>query len=51
VQVFVSVENIAAYRLAEAAGFRREGTLRGYWEEEGRRLDAVILARLPADQA
>jgi RimJ/RimL family protein N-acetyltransferase len=51
VQVFVGVENVAAYRLAEAAGFRREGTLRGYWEENGRRLDAVILARLPGDQA
>jgi len=51
VQVFVGVENVAAYRLAEAAGFRREGTLRAYWEEDGHRLDAVILARLASDQA
>jgi RimJ/RimL family protein N-acetyltransferase len=51
VQVFVSVENVAALRLAEASGFRREGVLRGYWEEDGRRLDAILLARLPDDQA
>ena len=50
VQVFVGVENPAALALAEAAGFRREGTLRGYWEENGRRLDAIVLARLPGDQ-
>ena len=51
VQVFVGTENTAAMRLAEASGFRREGTLRGYWEEDGRRLDVVSLARLPGDQA
>jgi len=51
VQVFVGVENLAALRLAEASGFRREGVLRGYWEEDGRRLDAIVLARLPEDQA
>src|SRR6478735_1996852 len=51
VQVFVGTENTAALRLAEACGFRREGTLRGYWEEDGHRLDAIILARLPGDQA
>ena len=50
VQVFVGVENPVALRLAEASGFRREGTLRGYWEEDGRRLDAIVLARLPGDQ-
>jgi ribosomal-protein-alanine N-acetyltransferase len=51
VQVFVGTENTAALRLAEAAAFRREGVLRGYWEEDGHRLDAIILARLPGDQA
>jgi RimJ/RimL family protein N-acetyltransferase len=51
VQVFVGTENTAALRLAEAAAFRREGVLRSYWEEDGRRLDAIILARLPGDQA
>jgi len=49
VQVFVAPENVAALGLAESAGFRREGTLRAYWEEGPTRLDAVVLARLPAD--
>ncbi len=49
VQVFVAPENVAALRLAESAGFRREGVLRSYWEHDGERLDAVVLARLPGD--
>jgi RimJ/RimL family protein N-acetyltransferase len=49
VQVFVSPENVAALELAERAGYRREGVLRGYWEEDAGRLDVVILARLPGD--
>ena len=47
VQVFVAPENIAALRLAESAGFEREGVLRSYWEIDDKRLDAVILARIP----
>ena len=47
VQVFVAPENIAALRLAESAGFEREGVLRSYWEIGGERLDAVVLARVP----
>jgi RimJ/RimL family protein N-acetyltransferase len=46
VQVFVATDNIAALRLAESAGFEREGVLRSYWEIDGRRIDAVILARI-----
>jgi len=49
-QVFVSPENAAAHRLAERAGFRSEGVLRGYWEEGDTRLDVIILARLPGDE-
>jgi RimJ/RimL family protein N-acetyltransferase len=48
-QVFVAVENLAALRLSERAGFRREGVLRAYWESDGARLDAVVLARLPEE--
>jgi len=48
-QVFVAPENVAALRLAERAGFRREGVLRSYWEADGARLDAVVLSRLPED--
>jgi [ribosomal protein S5]-alanine N-acetyltransferase len=49
IQVFVATENIAALRLAESAGFRREGVLRSYWEIEGERSDAVVLSRVPGD--
>ena len=48
-QVFVAPENVPALRLAESAGFRREGLLRAYWENDGERLDAVVLSRLPGD--
>jgi RimJ/RimL family protein N-acetyltransferase len=49
VQVLVATENLAALRLSERAGFRREGILRSYWEHDGARLDVVVLARLPPD--
>ncbi len=49
-QVFVAPENTAAHRLAERAGFRSEGVLRGYWEDGDTRLDVIILARLPGDR-
>ncbi len=48
-QVLVSPENTPALRLAERVGFRREGTLRAYWDHDGDRLDAVILSMLPAE--
>ena len=48
-QVFVAPDNVPALRLAESAGFRREGLLRAYWENDGERLDAVVLSRLPGD--
>ena len=49
VQVFVAPENVPALRLAESAGFQREGVLRSYSEIDGERLDAVVLSRLPGD--
>ena len=49
VQVFVAPENLPALRLAESAGFEREGVLRSYWEIGGERLDVVVLARVPGD--
>ena len=48
-QVFVAPENVAALRLAERAGFRREGVLRSYWEIDGARLDVVVLSLIPSD--
>jgi RimJ/RimL family protein N-acetyltransferase len=50
VQAFVATENPAGLRVAEGAGFRREGILRGYWEEHGARIDVVVSARLPDDE-
>ena len=49
-QVFVAPENVAAFRLAQQAGFRREGVLRAYWDLGGKRLDAIVLSRLPTDE-
>ena len=46
VQVFVATENAPALRLAESAGFRREGVLRGYWQDGDQRIDVVVSARL-----
>lgn len=47
VQVFVAPENEPALRLAQSAGFQREGVLASYWEIGEERVDAVILARIP----
>jgi RimJ/RimL family protein N-acetyltransferase len=41
--------NEASRRLLEGLGFRREGTLRGYLEIEGRRIDSHLYARLRDD--
>jgi RimJ/RimL family protein N-acetyltransferase len=46
-QVLVAQENTPALRLSERVGFRREGVLRAYWEQDGVRLDVVMLSMLP----
>jgi RimJ/RimL family protein N-acetyltransferase len=48
-QVLVAQENTPALRLAERVGFRREGVLRAYWEQDGVRLDVVMLSMLPGE--
>jgi RimJ/RimL family protein N-acetyltransferase len=48
-QVLVVQENTPALRLAERVGFRREGVLRAYWEQDGARLDVVMLSMLPSE--
>lgn len=48
-EVFVAPENHAALRLVDKAGFQREGVLRDYWENNGERLDMVVLSLLPGD--
>ena len=41
--------NVASERVAERAGFKREGVLRSYAEIRGRRTDAVMHSLLPDD--
>ncbi len=50
-QLWTVPENTASQRVAERAGFRREGVLRSYGEVEGRRVDAVFYSLLPSDLA
>jgi RimJ/RimL family protein N-acetyltransferase len=50
-QALVAHQNTPALRLAERVGFRREGVLRGYWEQDGLRLDVVMLSMLPGEVA
>jgi len=39
-----SVENLASQRVLEKLGFVREGTLRGYFQMDGRRVDNFLFA-------
>jgi RimJ/RimL family protein N-acetyltransferase len=53
VQLRADVRNTASLRVAEKAGFTREGTLRasGFNAREGRRIDYAVFSRLPGDVA
>lgn len=52
VRVLVEPANEASLRAAIAAGFHREGVLRGYGRaRDGRPVDMVLLSRLPSDPA
>jgi RimJ/RimL family protein N-acetyltransferase len=48
-QLLTEPENDASQRVAERAGFRREGLLRNYFELKGRRADGVMFGLLPND--
>ena len=50
-QLCTDPENVASQRVAEKAGFRREGVLRQALEVKGRRSDCVMFSLLPADLA
>jgi len=41
--------NLASQRVAEKAGFLREGVLRAWAEQHGRRVDLVMWSLLPGD--
>jgi RimJ/RimL family protein N-acetyltransferase len=47
----VEPANIASVRVAEAAGFTREGLLRQRLVVRGRRVDLIIYSMLPSDTA
>ncbi len=50
-QLLTEPDNAVSQRVAEKAGFRREGLLRSYIELKGRRADGIMFARLPGDPA
>lgn len=50
-QLFTDVDNPASMRVAERAGFIREGMLRNWYDLRGERRDAVIFSMLPGDLA
>ena len=49
VEILAAVGNAASQRVAEKAGFTREGVLRSYMDNRGERLDMVAWSLLPAD--
>jgi ribosomal-protein-alanine N-acetyltransferase len=48
-QLLVDPANVASARVAENAGFRREGVLRGWMELRGSRPDLIMYGMLPGD--
>jgi RimJ/RimL family protein N-acetyltransferase len=50
-QITVHEPNLASQRVAEKAGFYREGVMRALAEQHGHRVDLVMFARLPGDSA
>jgi len=51
IRLVVDVENPASLRVAEGAGYVREGVMRSVHFKNGRRIDAVLLSRLRSDPA
>jgi RimJ/RimL family protein N-acetyltransferase len=48
-QIHTETENLASQRVAERAGFTREGVLRSYELINGRPIDVVMFSALPCD--
>lgn len=48
-EVLIEPDNAPMLRVADAAGFTREGTLRGYRRDRRSRRDLVVCSLLPAD--
>ena len=51
IQLWIEPDNEASLRVAQTAGFTREGVLRSWSVIDGRRADAVFFSLLPADLA
>jgi RimJ/RimL family protein N-acetyltransferase len=49
IELLADVANVASQRVAEKAGFQREGVLRSYRELKGARPDYVVFSLLPQD--
>ena len=50
VQLRAETDNLGSQRVAEKAGFTREGVLRSFLAFKGRRRDAVLFSLLPGDR-
>jgi len=48
-QLTTHLDNPASQRVAEKAGFTREGVLRSWTDQRGERVDLVMWSRLPGD--
>ena len=48
-QIHTETDNVASQRVAERAGFTREGVLRSYELVEGRPIDVTMFAALPGE--
>jgi RimJ/RimL family protein N-acetyltransferase len=51
VEIRTHPDNVASQRVAEKAGFTREGVLRSYEEFKGERVDLVMFSRLPPSRS
>ena len=49
IELLISVDNPASKRVAERAGYVREGVLRSLWFKQDRREDTEIWSRLAGD--
>ncbi|MDQ3765970.1 MAG: GNAT family N-acetyltransferase [Actinomycetota bacterium] len=50
IELVTDPENVASQRVAEKAGFVREGVLRAYHEHRGLRVDVVMFSLIPTDR-
>jgi RimJ/RimL family protein N-acetyltransferase len=49
VYLLIDVDNVASERVAERAGYVREGVMRSVHLKPGRRIDQAVWSRLPSD--